>query len=194
MPTQDQRRAATRAALLDAALDCLVTSGVAGCTTAAVCARAGVSSGALFNHFPTKAALLGAVAARVFDSAVEDYVARFAEVSALSGDPLGDAVRLLWQTHDEPRMAAVLELSVWARTDRDLATQLEQVNGPHTARVLGVARDLLPSYADHPLFEAVFDLAVSAVFGVALGVVGDAERKHRIETLVAVVHSQLDAR
>ena len=194
MPTQDQRRSATRAALLDAALACLVDGGIAGCTTSAVCARAGVSSGALFNHFPSKAALLGAVAARVFDEAVAEYLARFAEVSGLSGDPLGDAVRLLWQTHDEPRLAAVLELTVWARTDRELAAQLEQVNGPHTARVLGVARDLLPAYADHPLFEAVFDLAVSAVFGVALGVVGDAERKHRIETLVAVVHSQLDAR
>lgn len=194
MATQDQRRTATRTALLDAALDCLVTGGVTGCTTAAVCARAGVSSGALFNHFATKAALLGAVAARVFDSAVEEYVARFAEVSAGSGDPIGDAVRLLWQTHDEPRLAAVLELSVWARTDRELAVQLERVTGPHTVRVLDVARNSLPAYADHPAFEAVFDLAVSAVFGVTLGVVGDTERKRRIETLVAVVHSQLDAR
>ncbi|MGY1771526.1 TetR/AcrR family transcriptional regulator [Blastococcus sp. SYSU D00813] len=194
MATQGERRAATRTALLDAALDRLVSDGVAGCTTAAVCARAGVSSGALFNHFPTKAALLGAVAARVFDEAVTEYLARFAEISAVSGDPLGDAVRLLWHTHDEPRLAAVLELTVWARTDPELAAQLEQVNGPHTARVLGVARDLLPAYADHPQFEAVFDLAVSAVFGVALGVVGEAERKHRIETLVAVVHAQLGDR
>ena len=193
MATQDQRRAATRAALMDAALDCLVSHGVAGCTTAAVCARAGVSSGALFNHFPSKAALLGAVAARVLDTAVADYVARFAEISAVSGDPLGDAVRLLWQTHDDPRLAAVLELFVAARTDRALAAQVEAVNSPHTERVLGVARDLLPAYADHPAFEAIFDLAVSAVFGVALGVAGEAERKSRVETLVGVVRAQLGA-
>lgn len=192
MATQEQRRAATRAALVEAALECLVDGGIAGATTAAVCRRAGVSSGALFNHFPTKAALLGAVAARVYDDAVREYLARFAQLPS-GGDPLGDAVRLLWQTHDEPRMAAVLELAVWARTDPELAAALAVVDGPHTARILGVARDLLPGYADHRAFEAIFDLAVSAVFGVALGVAGAAERKQRVETLVAVVRSQLGA-
>ncbi|MCA0143899.1 TetR/AcrR family transcriptional regulator [Blastococcus sp. LR1] len=192
MATQDERRAATRAALLDAAQDSLVDRGVAGTTTAEVCARAGVSSGALFNHFPSKAALLGAVAGRAFDAAVEQYVARFTAVSAVGGDPLGDAVRLFWQIHDEPRMAAVLELFVSARTDAELAGHLAAVNAPHTVRVLGVARDLLPQYADHPALEAVFDLAASAVFGVALGVAGEADRKSRVETLVTVVRAQLD--
>ena len=72
MATQEERRAGTRAALVEAALGCLVDLGVAGTTTAAVCARAGVSSGALFNHFPSKAALLGAAAEQVMGAAVTD--------------------------------------------------------------------------------------------------------------------------
>ncbi|TFV47857.1 TetR/AcrR family transcriptional regulator [Blastococcus sp. TF02A_35] len=191
MATQDQRRTATRAALVEAALGCLVDRGVAGTTTAAITARAGLSSGALFNHFPSKAALLGAVAEQTFDVAVAEYVARFTAVSAVSGDPLGDAVRVFWQIHDEPRLAAVLELFVSARTDRELAAHLAVVNAPHTVRVLAVARQLLPQYADHPALEAVFDLAASAVFGVALGVAGEADRKSRVETLVTVVRAQL---
>ncbi len=193
MATQEQRRTATRGALIEATVDCLVDLGVGGATTAAVCARAGVSSGALFNHFPSKAALLAAAAERVLDAAVAEYVARFTETSRTTADLLGDAVRLLWQTYDQPRMTAVLELFVWARTDADLAAELQAVNEPHSARVLAVARRLLSDHAGHPRFGAIFDLALSAVFGVALGVAGEAERKDRVETLVAVVRSQLTA-
>jgi AcrR family transcriptional regulator len=189
--TQEERRAATRAALVEAALDCLVDRGVAGTTTAAVCASAGVSSGALFNHFPSKAALLGTAAEQVLADATTDYVARFTESSGTSDDVLGDAVRLLWQIHAEPRLSAVLELFVSARTDTDLAAALQAVNEPHTARVLDVARELLPAYAGHPEFEAMFDLVISAVVGVALGLYADAQRKGRVETLVAVVRTQL---
>ena len=191
MATQEERRAVTRAALVEAALDCLVERGVAGTTTAAVCTRAGVSSGALFNHFPTKAALLGAAAEQVLGDALTDYVARFTDSSGTSADLLGDAVRLLWQIHAEPRLSAVLELFVSARTDTDLAAALQAVNEPHTARVLAVARHLLPGYADHPEFEAMFDLVISAVVGVTLGLYADAQRKGRVETLVAVVRAQL---
>jgi AcrR family transcriptional regulator len=191
--TQEERRAVTRAALVEGALACLVPRGVAGTTTAAVCARAGVSSGALFNHFPSKPALLGAAAEQVLAAATTDYVARFTDGAATSGDVLGDAVRLLWQIHAEPRLSAVLELFVAARTDTDLAAALQSVNEPHTARVLDVARQLLPGYAGHPEFEAMFDLVISAVVGVALGLHADAQRKGRVETLVAVVRAQLDS-
>jgi len=189
--TQEARRTAMRAALVDAALECLVDLGVAGTTTAAICARAGVSSGALFNHFPSKAALLGTAAEHVLDAAVADYVARFAEIADTSDDVVGDAVRLLWQIHAEPRLAAVLELFVAARTDADLAAAVLAVNEPHSARVLVVARRLLPDYADHPQFEATFDLVISAVVGVALGLYAEAQRKDRVETLVAVARTQL---
>jgi AcrR family transcriptional regulator len=189
--TQEERRAGTRAVLVEAALDCLVDRGVAGTTTAAVGTRAGVSSGALFHHVPTKAALLGAAAEQVLGAALADYVARFTDTAATSADVLGDAVRLLWQIHAEPRLSAVLELFVSARTDADLAVALQAVNEPHTARILVVARQLLPRYADHPEFEATFDLVISAVVGVTLGLYADAQRKGRVETLVAVVRAQL---
>ncbi len=53
--TQAERRATTRAALLDAALDCLVQDGYAGLTTRNVADRAGVSQGTQMHYFPTRA-------------------------------------------------------------------------------------------------------------------------------------------
>src|SRR3954466_2105232 len=55
--TQAERSAATREALLDATLACLVEDGYANTTTARVAERAGVSRGAHPPHFPTRATL-----------------------------------------------------------------------------------------------------------------------------------------
>ncbi len=56
-----------RAALLDCARAMVVEGGVAGLSINAVAAAAGVTKGALFHHFGSKAALVEAVFAGLFD-------------------------------------------------------------------------------------------------------------------------------
>jgi TetR/AcrR family transcriptional regulator, transcriptional repressor of aconitase len=55
------RTGSGRAALIDAAYECIAVFGYARATTARICERAGVSSGTFFHFFPTKADLLMAV-------------------------------------------------------------------------------------------------------------------------------------
>ena len=62
--TQRERSAATQAALLDAAIDCLIAEGYANTTTSRVAARAGLSRGAHLHHFQTRAALVAAAVER----------------------------------------------------------------------------------------------------------------------------------
>ncbi len=64
---KESRRATTvrQAELTDAALHLVATRGIAGLTTRALAERVGLSSGAIFRHFPTLDALLEAVAERV---------------------------------------------------------------------------------------------------------------------------------
>ena len=56
--TQAERRAASRAALLDAAVECLIKDGYAHLTTRRVAERAGVSQGTQMHYFPTKTQFL----------------------------------------------------------------------------------------------------------------------------------------
>ena len=72
--TQGQRSAETRARLLDATIDCLVTYGYNGTTTPRVAEMAGVTRGAQVHHFGSKndlviAALQHPLRARYFASA-----------------------------------------------------------------------------------------------------------------------------
>ena len=58
--SQAERSAATREALLDATIDCLIEEGYASTTTSRVAERAGLSRGAHLHHFQTRNALVAA--------------------------------------------------------------------------------------------------------------------------------------
>lgn len=165
-PTQE-RSAATRRRLLDAALECLARDGYAGTTTTAVVARAGASRGAFLHHFPTRAALLAAAVEHLYQGLRADYEQAFASLPD-EADRLGAAIALLWRALRDPRLEATLELFVAARIDPELRGPLAQVAAEHHRHVTRLARASLPRAADHPRFDAMLDLVIDALQGLAV--------------------------
>jgi AcrR family transcriptional regulator len=163
------RSLATRARLLDAAIETLVAQGYAALTTTEVCRRAGLSQGALFKHFESKAGLVGALAERLFSALIEDFRAGFAGAGA-PGDRLGAVLEQLARSFREPRLLAALELYTAARTDAVLRAQLAPVLARHRANLLREARDLFPRAAEaNRDFDAIVDTVIAALQGAALG-------------------------
>lgn len=117
--TQQERSAATRARLLEAAYESLLEDGYAATTVGHVQQRAGVARGTLLHHFPTRDALMAGV--------VEDIIERRLRVLTV-GDAApsdwDDIVELIWHELQSPPFAAALELWVAARTDPDLREAL----------------------------------------------------------------------
>jgi AcrR family transcriptional regulator len=168
--TQQERRDATRLKLLDATVECLVELGYARTTTVAVAQRAEVSHGALFKHFPTKAALLGAAVERLFPSLIARYRAEFANLPAAPEDRIAEAIERLWSIYQRPELLAAIELYVAARTDAELAAALSLVDPPHRRHLHRVARELFPDVAArHPGFDSLIELILNAVQGAAVG-------------------------
>ena len=168
--TQQERRDTTRLKLLDATVECLVTLGHAGTTTLAVSQRAGISHGALFKHFPTKAALLGTAVEHLFARLIAEFRAGL-ELSPLPpGDRIAQAIERLWSLYQRPELLAALELYVAARTDAELASALGHVDPPHRRHLHRVARELFADVAPaHPGFDALIELILNAVQGAAVG-------------------------
>jgi AcrR family transcriptional regulator len=130
--TQQERRAGTRRALLDAAASVLVECGLVGCTTAAVTSRASVSNGALFRHFPTRLDLLAATVEHVLVRLRDDYERTFAGLSAADTAPdVGTVLELLWSAMSDPELAAVVELYAQARTDTELLAAILPIVAEH---------------------------------------------------------------
>src|ERR1700744_3792780 len=93
--TQKERSEATKAALLDAAVDCLIDRGYQATTTGEVCERAGVSRGAPLHHFHTRAQLVSAALVEVAERRTEGFRE---EAERLPQGPrrIDEALDLLW--------------------------------------------------------------------------------------------------
>ena len=107
--TQAQRTAATRAKLLDAAVESLVEQGYSGISTQGIAKHAGVSRGAQLHHFPTKESLVVAAVEHLVDK-------RLREILESRPDP-EYGFEALFDAFTGPLFDAALELWVAARTD-----------------------------------------------------------------------------
>ncbi|WP_432851774.1 TetR/AcrR family transcriptional regulator [Amycolatopsis sp. CA-161197] len=178
--TQAQRREQTRTALLDATVESLVDIGYARASMQEICARAGVSKGAVQHHFATKAELMAA--------AVEHLTTKLrtqlaASLEGLPGGASGveAAIDLLWAGYSGTLSTAVTELWVAARTDPELRAAIRPVDralGRATlAHVSQVAGELPKERA-----ETLFWLTVNLTRGLALDAElgGDPNRRRKL--------------
>ena len=166
--TQAERRDATRAALLDAAIDCLVEEGYANTTTRRIAERAGVTPGAVHHHFAGKAELLRSAVRRVGE--------RFRQEMLAYGPPDAPSIRAsaeqildrAWALHRGPFFQASMELWVAARTDDDLRATLAELQ--HEVPVLNAitTRALYPELADQPGFTRITETGLAAIRGLAM--------------------------
>ena len=182
--TQSSRSAATRARLLEAALECLVEGGYGRLSTVDICKRAGVSRGAQLHHYPTKAELVAAAVEHVF-------VQRHAEFRGLLGEHSADrdgpgspalsadsAFAALWEIYSGPTLYAWLELIVAARTDPDLKPLVAAVN----ERFFAEARATLCHFLgidptdDDPRIAAATRLVLSVFDGLAMNHILEGDR------------------
>jgi AcrR family transcriptional regulator len=167
--TQVERRETTVRKLLDAATESLVEHGYAGASVQVICARAGISHGGLFRHFPTREALMVAVGAEVGASIIDKSRAEF-RVRSKKGDPLELALRMVRERCHSRRNRAWFELAVAARTNPALREALEPVAKRYHDDIEALARELLPevALALGPAFRVLVDSVISIFDGEVL--------------------------
>ena len=166
--TQAERRATSRARLLDAALESLAELGYAGTTFPEVVRRAGLSNGALWRHFQSKAELLAAAAlhseqgleARVRPRRVDDRP---------PGERLDLAVEALWQYSKQPAFAALLELYSASKQDEDLREALISTDQASAELVFDMmGRMVGDELASHPNFQRNVRFLGLTMYGIAI--------------------------
>ncbi|MEU4227768.1 TetR/AcrR family transcriptional regulator [Nonomuraea sp. NPDC026600] len=156
--TQEERSAATRRALVEAAVALLMERGWAATTAVAVCERARCTRGALIHHYPNLSALL----AHALESLYDDFT-RSLRPPVTSMVSVLDAV---WRAVGDPRFKAVFEAWSAAGNDPALAAEL----APAIARF---AKLVSPAGAGDPLGDpearTFFLMAREAMLGLAFG-------------------------
>ncbi len=145
--TQAERRAGTIRSLLDAATDALVEVGYARASIQEICRRAGVSHGGLFRHFPSREALMVAVAEDAGAQVMARFRSRF-QAGSRRRKPLEHALGLLREACASRPNQAWYELVMAARTDTPLRTAMAPFARAYYRAIAGLARELLPELAE----------------------------------------------
>jgi len=178
--TQAERREQTRSALLDATIECLVEIGYARTSIQEVCARAGVSKGAVQHHFSAKAELMASAVAHLTERLKAQ---RLTSVSQLPEGPgrIPAAIDLLWEAYSGTLATAVTELWVAARTDPELRAAIRPVDralGRSTLEAIVTVAGDLP----RERIETLFWLTVNFTRGLALDAElgGDPKRRRQL--------------
>jgi AcrR family transcriptional regulator len=188
--TQEERRETTIRKLLSAATDALVDDGYAAASVQNVCARAELSQGALFRHFPTREALMVAVGEDVGRQMLARYKRDF-EALRDKEEPLVLAIRLVRERVRSRLNQAWYELAVAARTSASLRKSLKPVAERYDEEISALAVELLPDLAAAmgDRFPALVSTIVAVFDGESLHrfmIRKPAIEEQRVELLVAM--------
>jgi AcrR family transcriptional regulator len=162
--TQQERRTETRARLLNATVGALIELGYANLTTPDICRRAGISQGALFKHFPTKADLIAAAVENLYQQILETYRQRI-DVLPNGEDPISSGLQALWQAYQDPKVIASLDLHTAARTDSQLHAVLQPLVAEHWKNIMNLASELYPQFSNQNGFVLLVDMVTMAMMG-----------------------------
>jgi AcrR family transcriptional regulator len=164
---QADRTAATRKAVLEATVELLAERGYAGTSTRLAAERAGVSLGALQHHFRTKADLSVEALRYASRRLAREFVAA-APVEGDAEERFATILDRLFVVFRGSTFAAAVEIHLAARTDADLQQAAEELNRDVEDLIRTSAREILPDMIYHPDFQALMQVSLSAVRGLAL--------------------------
>src|SRR6266581_1493605 len=123
--TQESRSRAARERLLAATIEVLIDRGYNGLTTKEVAARAGFSNGALVHHYKTKADMVIAATARVYDRCIANGK-RIAASAKAQQHPLRAYIDDCLDVYLGWPFIAASEVLIPARTDPALMVQVDK--------------------------------------------------------------------
>ena len=159
--TQQERREGTIRKLLDAATGVLIEVGHSEASVQRICARADVSQGALFRHFPSREALMVAVGEDVGQQLLVRYREQF-EALGETND-IRAAMRLMRDACRSRLNQAWYELRVAARTNDTMRHSLAPVYKRYGEDIERLAGALLPDLAAAALGDRFPVLVTSLV-------------------------------
>jgi AcrR family transcriptional regulator len=165
-----QRRAATRAKIMEAAVRCLAEFGYAATSTPLVARLAKVSRGSLLHQFPTKVDLIIGVAeyaSAARGAKVLEELAPYPE----GPDRFLHGVDAVWASLHTPAANALMEVTIAARSDPELAERYPAFAGDLEDRLrrarIRMANNLgVPERLEE--IEAVAHLTRMALNGLAM--------------------------
>lgn len=130
---RSERKARTRAALLEAAARVYAREGFDGATLDQVAVQAGYTKGAVYDHFGSKENLLVALLDEHLAGQIAQQVALFDPAKETSERPRAGADEWMRQLHDDPDVFRLF-VELWVHAQRDDRLRRRLITGMNAMR------------------------------------------------------------
>jgi AcrR family transcriptional regulator len=169
-PTRAQQREATRQAIIDAAVECLVKDGYAALTTRRVAERAGIAQSTVMHHFETREALLVEAVIQVALALAQRALERIDLAGLRTPEHREAVLDEAWVEFTSPQALAAAQVwgAVWS--EPELAPVLRRLEERLTAIIVHTTATLFPELTGDPRLPALLDAAVSLIRGLVLAI------------------------
>lgn len=168
--TRAQQRVATRQAIIDATIECLVQDGYAALTTRRVAERVGIAQSTVMHHFETREALLVESVIHVALRLAEQALGRIDLAALRTPEHRAAVLDEAWIEFTSPQALAAAQLWAAVWNEPELAPVLRELEQRLTEIILNTAVALFPELADDPRLTALLDAAVSLIRGLVLAI------------------------
>ena len=167
--TRAEQRAATRQALVAAAVEQLRNEGVAAVTTRRVAGAVNVSQSTVMYHFPSRDDLVTAAVAQLAVELANQARVHFEETAATAALDLSGFLDLIWREFTTPQALSVAQLWAACWTDPQVAETVKSLE-QHIFRLAVASAEALPAPA--PGFSAVdyMDTVMVVVRGLVISI------------------------
>lgn len=160
----------TRARILSAACRCFAERGYSNTSNQDIARAAGLTTGALYHYFDSKAGLFAAVHRQVHETLLSTYQRAFAEQSTCVAQLCAGLEASLAENRARPELAhfaaiASLEIERHPELQAALAADAQRIRG-FFEHLLGTARRRGEIAADVDV-DAAVNLIIAALFGLA---------------------------
>ncbi len=159
----------TKELILQSAVEIIVESGFSTFSAASVARRAGLSTGALFANFKSRAELVGEMCRYLFDKLEKEFVNVGIDKQSSPEDKVELLIDAVFSVYSDERMKSSLELYGACRTDNELRKILASINNERSPHHVALAEAIIgaPQISSEQIEEFVH-LVIFAVQGMAL--------------------------
>lgn len=187
-----ERRAATRAKVLDAGILCLSQHGYHATTTSLVAKTAGVSRGALLHQFPTRLDLIIAIG-EFLVSRYENLAASVLGTMKPGLEQFKGLTEVLWEKNKRDDTIAFIEIYLAARNDAELTAGLQGPINKAVREQMGKTRQIAADAGIDEIetVDALAVLTLASMWGMAILELGQWDRK-QIDDAYALLKNNRD--
>jgi AcrR family transcriptional regulator len=166
--TQAERRESTRAALLDAAVECLIEDGYAAVTTRGIAERAGVSQGAQQHYFDDRVDMVVQAVGHLSQRLAEQSREQIRTGQRDERRRMQALLDRMWDIHTGPAFQTAAELWAAARTDLELREPVENLGRDLDRQLAQTFAEVLPTLSNKDTGRTLLDVAMATARGLAL--------------------------